>query len=136
MRKLFVEVAAQAVELFRLAQILGADCLVELRSEWPIVRSARLVALIARPPRFGSGFRVAHLGIVGHVGGRRIDGLRRAVGQLLGRRFRLHAHALGVGGIGSVAVLTLFVLPVVFVAFFAFLFVGLARAILTHVQAI
>ena len=32
MRKLLVEIAAQPVELFRLAQLLGADDLVELRA--------------------------------------------------------------------------------------------------------
>ncbi len=40
------------------------------------------------------------------------------------------------GGIGRVAVLTLLVLAVFFVALFAFLLVGLARAILAHVEAI
>ena len=91
---------------------------------------------MARPPRFGRGLRIAHLGVVGHVGGRRIDRLRRAVGQFVGRGLGLHAHAFAVGGIGSLAVLALLVLAVFFLAVFAFLLVGLARSILAHVEAI
>ena len=137
MRKLLVEIAAQALELFRLAQILGADDLVELGGERPIIRTARLVALVARPPRLGGGFRIAHLRVVGHVGGRRIDRLGGAVGQFVGRGLGLfEAHALAVGGIGGLAVLAGFVLAVLLVAVFAFLLVGIAAAILAHVEII
>ena len=89
MRKLLVEIAAQPVELFRLAELLGADGLVEFGGEGPIVRPARLVALVPRPPRLGGGFRIAHLGVVGHFGGRRIDRLRGAVRQFVGGRLGL-----------------------------------------------
>ena len=57
-------------------------------------------------------------------------------GNCVGRGFGLHAHALAVGGIGRVAVLALLVLAVLFVALFAFLLVGFARAILAHVEAV
>ena len=54
-RQLLVEIAAQAVELFGLAQILGADGLVEFAGEGLVIGSARLVAMMARPPRLGGG---------------------------------------------------------------------------------
>src|SRR4029077_1804842 len=100
------------------------------------VRAARLVALIARPPRLGRGLGIAHFGVVGPLRGRRIDGLRTAVGQFVGGRFRLRAHALAVGRIGRFAAVALLVLLVFLVALFAVLLVGLARAILAHVEAI
>ncbi len=75
MRELLVEITAQAVELFRFAQILGAHHFVELGRKRPIVRAARLVAMMSRPPRLGRGLRIAHLGVVGHIGGRGIDRL-------------------------------------------------------------
>ena len=57
-RQLLVEIAAQAVEFLRLAQILGRDRLVELGGEGAIVRTARLVgAEMARPLRLARAFR-------------------------------------------------------------------------------
>src|SRR5439155_10801184 len=54
MRELLVEVAAQPLELLRLAQVLGVHHLVELADERTILRTARLVrALTARAPRLG-----------------------------------------------------------------------------------
>src|ERR1700685_2703365 len=136
MRELLVEIAAQSLELLRLAQILGADGFVELAGIGLVVRAARLVALIARPRRLGRRFGIAHFGVVGHLGGRRIDGLRTAVGQFVGGRFRLRAHAFAVGRIGRFAAVALFVLLVFVIALFAFVLVGFARAVLAHVQAI
>src|SRR3984885_11697734 len=126
MRKLLVEIAAQPVELFRLAQFLGAGGLVELGGEGVIIRPARLVALVARPPRLGRGFRIAHLGVVGHFGGRRVDRFRGAVRQLVGRGLGLGAHLVAFGSIGCVAVLAGFVFLVLFLALFAFVLVGIA----------
>jgi len=68
MRKLLVEIAAQPFELLRIAEILGADDLIEFGGEGPVIRTARLVAIVPRAPRLGRGLRIAHLGIVGHVG--------------------------------------------------------------------
>ena len=72
MRQLLVEIAAQAVEFLRLAQLLGGHDLVEPDGERPVVRPARLVlagcaAATARP-----AFPIAHLGVVGHVGRGRV----------------------------------------------------------------
>ena len=92
--------------------------------------------MIARAPRLGRRFRIAHLGVVGHVGGRRVDRFGGAVGQLFGRRFGLRAHALAVGRIGRVAVLTLLVLAGILLAVLAFLLVGFARPVLAHVETI
>jgi hypothetical protein len=78
-RQLLIEIAAQPLELFRFAQVFGADHFVELGGIGLVVRPARLVALIARPPWLGGGFAVAHLGIVGHFGGRRVDGFGRRI---------------------------------------------------------
>ncbi len=96
--ELLVEIAAQAVELFRLAQFLGRDGLVELGGEGAIIRPARLVgAELARPLRLARGFGVAHIGVVGHVGGRRIDGFGGGIGHVLGRHLAVfHAGALHV----------------------------------------
>jgi hypothetical protein len=54
MRKLLVEIATQAIELFRFAQFLGADGFVESRRERPIIRPARLIARVTRAPWLGS----------------------------------------------------------------------------------
>ena len=112
MRELLVEIAAQAVELLGLAQILGGDRLVELGDEGPVVRAARLVvAALARPPRLGGVLGIAHLGVVGHLGGRRVGRLGGAVGQVLGRGLGLlEAHALHVVGVRGLAVLAVLVL--------------------------
>src|ERR1700732_4141223 len=126
MGELLCEIAAQALELFRLAQILGADHLVDPPSVGLIVRAARLVALITRPPRFCGGLRIAHLGVIGHLGGRRVDCFRARIGKFVGGGFRLHAHALGIGRIRRIAVLALLVLAILLVAFVALLLVGLA----------
>ncbi len=91
---------------------------------------------MSRPPRLGGGFRIAHLGVVGHFGGRRVDRFRRAVRQFVGRRLGLGAHLVALGGIGRVAVLAGLVLLVLLVALLAFVLVGFARTILAHVQAI
>jgi hypothetical protein len=126
MRKLLVEITAQSVELLRLAQFLGADHLVEFRGERPIIRTARFVSLIARPPRLGGSFRIPHLGVVGHFGGRRVDGLRGAIGQFICRSLGLSTHLLAFGGIRRFAILARFVLVVLLVALFTVLFVGFA----------
>jgi hypothetical protein len=75
----------EAVEFFRLAQILGADGLVELRIVGLVVRAARFVgAVIARPPRFGGSIGLAHLVVFGHFRRRRFGFLFRALGHVLG----------------------------------------------------
>jgi hypothetical protein len=84
-RQLLVEVTAQAIELFRLAEILGRDRLVEFAGERAIVGTARLVsAEMARPLRLARRLRVAHVGVVGHVGGRRLGRFGGGVGHILG----------------------------------------------------
>ena len=77
------------------------DGLVELGGESAIVRPARLVgAEMARPLRLTRRFRVAHVGVVGHVGGRRFGRFGGGVGHVLGRHLRVfHAHALHLVGI-------------------------------------
>ena len=89
MGKLLVEIAAQPVEFFRLAQILGGDRFVELRGEGAVVGPARLVgAEMARPLRLAGRFGIAHVGIVGHVGGRRFGRFGGGVGHVLGGNLR------------------------------------------------
>src|SRR5262249_61390977 len=62
MRKLLVEVAAQPIELVRLAQFLGADRFVEPRRERPIIRPPRLIARVTRTPWLGGALRIRHFG--------------------------------------------------------------------------
>jgi len=68
-----------------------------------IFRPARLVAAtVARPPRFARRLRVAHLAVVGHVGGRRIGRVAAVLRLLVGRQFGvLGARLLVVGGAGG-----------------------------------
>jgi len=127
MRKLLVEIAAQPLELLRIAEVLGTDDLIEFGGKGPIIRPAGLVAIVPRPPRLGRGLRIAHLCIVGRISGRCIDGFRRAVGQFLGGGLGLfNAHALVVCGIGGFAVPAGLVATVLFLAVFTILLVGFA----------
>ena len=92
---------------------------------------------MTRPPRLGGGLRIAHVGIVRHVGGRGIDRFGSAVRKLVGGDLGvLHAHALRIGGIGRLAVVAGFVLLVLLVALFAFLLVGFAAAVFAHVEIV
>src|SRR4051794_732766 len=129
MRELLVEIAAQPVELLRLAQILRRDRFVEFRYIGVIFGTARFVlSVLARTPRLVRGFRVAHVGIVRHVGGGRIHRLARSVRQFLGGDFHLlHAHALSVLGVLRVAVLAL-ILLIVALARLVLVLLGIARA--------
>ena len=136
-RELLVEIAAQPVEFLGIAEIFRADDLVEFGRKGLVVGTARLVAIVPRPPRLGGGFRIAHFGVVGHVGGRRVDGFSRAFRHVLGRGFGLfQAHALAVGGFGRFAVGAGFVAAAFLVTLVALLLVGVAVAILAHVEGI
>ena len=103
-----------------------------------IVRAARLVLpVLARAPRLVRGLRVAHVGIVRHVGGRRIHRLARAVGQFLGGDFHLlHAHALRVVGLLAVAVLALVLLLVVLAGIVLIVVFRVARALVAHFERV
>jgi hypothetical protein len=136
MRELLVEVAAQAIELFGLAQFLGADGFVEPRRERPIIRPTRLIARVTWTPWLGSALRIGHFGIVSHLGGRRVDRLRGAIGQFVGRCFGFGRQLFAFGRIRGLAVLSGLILLIAVLALFAFLFVGFGRPILAHIQAV
>ena len=137
MRELLVEIAAQPVELLRLAQLLGRHHLVMPGDEGPIVGAARLVdAVPPRAPRLGRSLGIAHLGIVGHLGGQRFRGLGRGVGHVLARRIGLVEPRLHVLGFGALAVLAGLLLAAVLVALLAFLLVRLVAAVLAHVEGV
>ena len=90
----------------------------------------------ARAPRLVRGFRLAHLGVVRHVGGGRVDRLGRALGQLVGGDFRFfERHALGVVGFLRLALLAGLVRIGLLVAF-VFAFLAVAGAVLAHVEAV
>ena len=91
---------------------------------------------MARPPRFGGRFRIAHLRVVRHLGSRRVDRLGRTVRHFVGGGLGLRAHFVALGGVGRVAILTLLVLAILLVALFTLVLVGLAGAVLAHVEAI
>ena len=68
MRKLLVEVAAQAFQLVMVAEIFGRDHLIELRRKRMIFRPARLVgAARIRPRRLARRFVVAEFAVVERV---------------------------------------------------------------------
>ncbi len=119
--ELLVEIAAQAIKLLGLAQLLGRNGLVEAHRERPVVGAARLIRTIARPPRLGGGLGLAHFGIVSHVGGGRVHGLLGGLGGVGGRLGVLHAHLFHVLGIGGFALLAVFVLAPVLIALLAVL---------------
>ena len=61
-------------------------------------------------PGFRGAFRIRHFGIVSHLGGRRIDRLRSAIGQFIRGGFRLCGQLFAFGGIGGFAVLAALIL--------------------------
>ena len=136
MQQLLVEIAAQPIEFFRFAQLLGADGFVEPRREWPIIRPTRLIARMTRAPRLGGALRIGHFGVIRHLGGRSIDRFGRAIGQFVGGGFRLGRHLFTFGGIGGLAILPGLILLIAVFALFAVLFVGFARTVLAHIQAV
>ena len=133
--ELFVEIAPEAIQFLRLAQILGGDSLVEFGREGAIVRPARLViAELARTLRLTRRFGVAHVRVIGHVGGRRLGGFGGAIGHVLGRHLRvLRRHALLLIRVGGVAVLARFLFLLLFVLAFVFV-LGFARAVFAHFE--
>ena len=91
MRELLVEIAAQALQLVVVAEILGRDHLVEFRREGVIFRAARLVgAARIRPRRLARRLVVAEFAVV--------EGVRRGGLRAFHRAFR---HLVG-GGLGLI----------------------------------
>ena len=91
---------------------------------------------MARPLRFARCFGVAHVGVIGHVGGRRVDGFGRSIRHILGGHLRvLHAHALHVVGIGGVAVFAGLLLATILLAF-VFFVLGVVAAVLAHFEGV
>jgi len=87
---------------------------------------------MARPPSPNP-----HLGVVGEIGGRRVDGVGGSIGHFLGRSLGVfQAHALAVVGIGGLAVATGFVVAIFVLALLAFVFLGLTGAILAHIERV
>ena len=93
---------------------------------------------MARTPRLGGVVGVAHLGVVGHLGGGRVHRLGGVLGQLVGRGLGLlEALALQVVGVRRLAVLALVVLAAFLVlAVLAVLLVVLAAALVAHVERV
>src|SRR5262249_52871387 len=132
---LLVEITAQPIELFGIAEIFRTDDFVEFRREGLVIGPARLVAIVPRAPRFGCGFRIPHFGVVGHVGSRRVDGFGGAFRQVLGRGLGLfQAHAFAVSGLRRFAIGAGFIAAALLVALVAFLLVGVGIAILAHLE--
>src|SRR5262249_11130371 len=122
--------AGSPIELLGFAQILGRDRLVVLGDEGPVIRPGRLVlAVPAWAPRLGRALGVAHLGVVGHLGGERVGGLGRGVGHVLARDIGFIDPRLRVLGVGAPALLAGFFLTAILLAFFAFLLVWLRAAV-------
>src|SRR5262249_56761129 len=119
----------------RLAQILGCNRLVVLGDEGAIVRPARLVlAVSARPPRLGRRLGIAHLRVIGHLGGERLGGLGRGIGHVLARHVGFVDPGLRGLGVGALPVFTGVLLAAVLLALLAFLLVRFAAAVLAPVQ--
>src|SRR5947209_602718 len=137
MRELLVEIAAQPVELLRLAQFVGRHHLVEFRDERPVIGPARLVcAAPAWPPRVGRRLAVAQLGIIRHFGGQRLGGFGAGVGHVLAGDLGLVGAGVGVIGLLALTLLAGLLLLLVLLALGAFLVVGFGAAVLTHVQRV
>src|SRR5262249_47574489 len=136
MRELLVEVAAQPIELLRLAQILGRDRLVVLGDEGPVIRPAWLVlAVPARTPRLGRSLGVGHLGVGRHLGGERGGGRSGGVGHALAGGVGFIDPRLRVLGV-ALAVLAGLFLAAILLALLAFLLVGFGAAVFAHVERV
>src|SRR6478672_12518159 len=91
---------------------------------------------MAGPLRFAGCFGIAHIGVIGHVGGGRVDGFGGSIGHILGGDVRvLHAHTLHVVGIGGVTVFAGLLLATIFLAF-VFFVLGVVAAVLAHFEGI
>src|SRR6185312_12617666 len=129
------EIAAQAIELFRFAEVFGRDRFVEFGGERAVVGTARLVTKMTWPLRLARRLRIAHVGVVGHVGGRRLGRFGGGVGHILGRHLRVfHAHALHLVGIGGLAVLAGVLLAAVLLTLVFVL--GVVTAVLAHLERV
>ena len=137
-RELLVEIAAQALQLLRLAQVLGVDRLVELGGERLVVGAARLVeAVMARAPGLVRRLRIAHVGVVRHVGRVGVERIGGALGQFIGRHLGLlEGHALGVFGFLGLAVARQLVVAALAVAVALVLLVRIAAAVVAHVERV
>jgi hypothetical protein len=137
MRELLVEIAAQPIEFFRLAQVLGGNRLVVFGDEGPIVRPARLVlAVAARTTRFGGRLGVAHLGVIRHLGGERLGRFGCGIGHVLARHIGFIHPRLRVLGVGALPVLAGLFLAAVLLSLVAFLLVRFGAAVLAHVESV
>ena len=123
LRELLVEIGAQPVELLGLAEILGGDGLVELGGEGLVVRTraARSAPESARPLRLARRLGVAHVGVVGHLGGRRFGRFGRRPRHRPRRRPAIlrtssARMSLGLGGVALLAGLVLRLLVLVALA--------------------
>ena len=136
-RELLVEIAAQPVELFGLAQVLGRNHLVVLDDEGMIIRTARLVlAVAAGTARLGRSFGIAHLGVFGHLGRQRLGGFGGRFRHVLAGRIGLVHPGLHVLGLGALAVFAVLLLAALLLALLALLLVGFGRAVVAHVEAV
>ena len=120
MRKLLVEIGAQALQLIVVAEIFGCDHLVEFRRKSVIFRPARLVGTPRiRPRGFPRGFVVAEFAVVEGVAGRSLRAFHRTFGHLVGGRLCLigthFLRGIGVGRAFSTGLVILAVLIIVVV---------------------
>src|SRR5262249_48094230 len=135
---LLVKIPTQPIELFRLAQILGADDLVELGGERPIVGTARLVEpMMTRPPGLVRGLRIAHVGVFRHVGRIGITRVGGAVGPLVGGHLGLFERdSLGIVGLLGFAFAGCIVLATVLIPAVILVILGVAAAVVAHVERV
>ena len=102
MRKLLVEIGAQALQLIVVAEVFGGDHLIEFRRKGVVFRPARLVgATRIRPRRFAGRLVVTELAVVEGVAGGGLGAFHRAFGHFVRGRLRLvGAHFLRGVGVG------------------------------------
>src|SRR5690349_7065754 len=87
-------------------------------------------------PRLGWRLRIAHLGIVRHLGRERLGRFGGGVGHLLARDLGLVDTRLGILGLLAFAILAGLALALVLLALGALLLVGFRRAVLAHVEIV
>src|SRR5271166_1472529 len=108
-----------------------------LGDERPVIRPARLVVpMTARAPRLCRGLRIAHLGVIGGFGGERLGGFGARFGHVLSGNIGFVDSRLGIVGVGALAIFAGLLLASILLTLLAFLLVGLAAAILAHVEGI
>src|ERR1700730_2465677 len=136
MRELLVEVTAEAIQLFRLAYLLGGDGLIMPGHKRAVIRPARFILSVsAGSTRLRRRFRIPHFRIIGVLRRQRLRSFGAGIGHILARHVRFVDLSLRVLCVRTLATFARLLLAAV-LAFLAFLLIGFGVAVLAHIERI